>query len=238
MAELKFYSMPEAGLLPDNHPYRYYKYSLLDPLDMPYSTFRWYYRTWGMFLFGLRTADGILTLTSLLVQLEALGVAKPLRMPADSDSDSRASEQAEKDAAKLSSKLKLNPPTPDLKAAQSGSPNSDVDISPLVIRGLSLPGIPPADLPAPQGSFGALLKRTISPIPALKANIATPSRFAQLVRRSSRSPSPPKTDVDSRPSSPVRVRRTASMSALMGALSSAMRRHGNASDGPGSSLED
>lgn len=28
--------MADAGLLPDDHPYRYYTYSLLDPLDMPY----------------------------------------------------------------------------------------------------------------------------------------------------------------------------------------------------------
>ncbi|KAA6408016.1 MAG: hypothetical protein FRX48_08367 [Lasallia pustulata] len=35
-----------AGLVPHKHPRRYYSYSLLDPLDQPFATFRWYYRTW------------------------------------------------------------------------------------------------------------------------------------------------------------------------------------------------
>ena len=39
--------MLNAGFLPDDHPQRYYTYSLLDPLDQPFATFRWYYRTWG-----------------------------------------------------------------------------------------------------------------------------------------------------------------------------------------------
>lgn len=39
--------MLNAGALPDDHPQRYYIYSLLDTLDQPFATFRWYYRTWG-----------------------------------------------------------------------------------------------------------------------------------------------------------------------------------------------
>ncbi|KAL8854847.1 MAG: hypothetical protein Q9221_000353 [Calogaya cf. arnoldii] len=154
--------MADAGLLPDDHPYRYYTYSLVDPLDMPYATFRWYYRTWA--------------------QLEALGVTQPFRTPAVSESDSQTSGQAQKDPPKLSSRNTLNLPSPQSKAKESCSPISESDISPLVIRGLSLPAVPLIDLPAPQSSFGALIKRTISPIPGLKMNTATPGRFAQLNR--------------------------------------------------------
>ncbi|CAF9916262.1 hypothetical protein IMSHALPRED_003023 [Imshaugia aleurites] len=39
------------------HPQRYYKYALLDPLDTPFATFRYYYRSWD--------------------QLEALGIISP-----------------------------------------------------------------------------------------------------------------------------------------------------------------
>ena len=42
------HSFANAGLLPYKHPRRYYNYALLDPLDQPFATFRWYYRTWGM----------------------------------------------------------------------------------------------------------------------------------------------------------------------------------------------
>lgn len=41
------HSFANAGLVPHKHPRRYYSYSLLDPLDQPFATFRWYYRTWG-----------------------------------------------------------------------------------------------------------------------------------------------------------------------------------------------
>lgn len=191
-----------------------------------------------MLLFGLRTVNITLTLTSSLAQLEALGLTKPFLSPAVTETDSQTSEQAQRDAPGLSSINTLDPSSPKSKTGEFCSPSSASDVSPLVIRGLSLPTIPLIDLPAPQSSFGALVKRTISPIPALKMNTATPGRFAQLVRRSSRSPSPTKADGNTRPSSPVRVRRTASMSALVGAVSSAMRRHGNASDGPRSSQED
>ena len=41
------YSLVNAGLLPEEHPRRYYKYALLDPLDQPFATFRYLYRSWG-----------------------------------------------------------------------------------------------------------------------------------------------------------------------------------------------
>lgn len=191
-----------------------------------------------MLLSRLLIVNRILTLTSSPAQLEALGVTKPSRSPAITETDSQTSEQARRDPPGLSTKTTLNDQSPESKTGATCSPNSESDVSPLVIRGLSLPAMPLIDLPAPQSSFGAHVKRTISPIPALKTSTATPGRFAQLVRRSSRSPSPTKADVNARPSSPVRASRTASMSALVGAVSSAMRRHGNVSDGPRSSQQD
>lgn len=38
--------MVNSGILNKNHPQRFYRYDLLDPLDQPFSTFRYYYRTW------------------------------------------------------------------------------------------------------------------------------------------------------------------------------------------------
>ena len=40
-------SLVKGGLLPHEHPQRFYKYALLDPLDKPYATFRWYLRSWS-----------------------------------------------------------------------------------------------------------------------------------------------------------------------------------------------
>ncbi|KAK4693180.1 hypothetical protein P7C71_g4170, partial [Lecanoromycetidae sp. Uapishka_2] len=41
-------SLVNAGFLPGRSPKRFYKYALLDPLDQPFATFRYYYRTWGL----------------------------------------------------------------------------------------------------------------------------------------------------------------------------------------------
>ncbi|KAL8698149.1 MAG: hypothetical protein Q9224_001987 [Gallowayella concinna] len=208
--------MSDAGLLPDTHPYRYYTYLLLDPLDTPYATFRWYYRTWKM-----------------------LGVTKPLNSLATADSNLQVSEDVEKELSRPRPKIISNPSTTDTKMGRMGSPTSESDISPLVIRGLSLPNIPLIELPTSQSSFGALLKRTMSPMPALNPGTAsTPGRFAQLVRRSSRSPSPPKMERDKGTSSPTRLRRTTSMGALMGAVQSAMRRNCKPQNGSGSGSSD
>ncbi|KAL8798737.1 MAG: hypothetical protein Q9182_006424 [Xanthomendoza sp. 2 TL-2023] len=209
--------MSDAGLLPDDHPCRYYTYLLLDPLDTPYATFRWYYRTW--------------------TQLEMLGVTKPLGSRPTTDSNPQTSVDVEKESSRPPAKITSNPSTPpDTKIGPMGSPISESDISPLVIRGLSLPDIPPLNPPTSQGPFGGLLKRTGSPIPALSSGTAsTPGRFAQLVRRTSRSPSPTKTERDKRPSSPTRLRRTTSLGTLMDAVQSAMRRNYKPQNESGSS---
>ena len=53
---LKYTSLVHAGLLPTRAPQRYYKYALLDPLDQPFATFRYYYRSMGMSL-SVRVLD-------------------------------------------------------------------------------------------------------------------------------------------------------------------------------------
>lgn len=113
---------------------------------------------------------------------------------------------------------------------QVGSPGSGSEISPLNIRGLSLPAIPLIDLPALPSASGSPLKRTqSSTYPSSSGAASSQSRFAQMIRRS---PSPPKVDDSVRPSSPVRIRRTVSMGVLMGAVQHAMRRHGKGSQEP------
>ncbi|KAI4188182.1 MAG: hypothetical protein L6R41_002307 [Letrouitia leprolyta] len=200
-------SMLEAGMLPDEHPKRYYTFSLLDPLDLPFATFRWYYRTWA--------------------QLEALGVTKPLAARSSSETD----EQVSPKPKAAPSKSPFKPPLiPEPGTRDTDSPGSISDDSPLTIRGLSVPAIPLIDLPLPSTPFGSPLKRSISPIlTSSSATACSQSRFAQLIRRSSRSPSPPKKSKVPRSPSPPRVRRTSSMGALMGAVQSAMRRSGKGS---------
>ena len=47
-------SLANGDRLSRKHPQRYYKYALVDPLDQPFATFRYYYRTWGMYRVSCR----------------------------------------------------------------------------------------------------------------------------------------------------------------------------------------
>ncbi|KAL9576209.1 MAG: hypothetical protein Q9212_007291 [Teloschistes hypoglaucus] len=203
--------MFNAGAIFDDHPQRYYTYSLLDPLDKPFATFRWYCRTWA--------------------QLERLGVTSALESPSESKPDQRSREGTDDEATKASPRLRSLPSTPKSKIRAFGSPSSTSDTSPLTIRGLALPAIPFIDLPRPSSPSEGLLQRTRSPNLTSGSRIAsTPGRFAQLIRRSSsRSPSPPKADEIKRPDSALSVRRTLGVGVLLGAVQSALRRRGKSS---------
>ncbi|KAL6713333.1 hypothetical protein ACLMJK_008798 [Lecanora helva] len=61
-------NLAKAGPLPTDNPRRYYNFSLLDPLDKPFATFRYYYRSWD-------------TMLTMAEQLEALGVISPSPAP-------------------------------------------------------------------------------------------------------------------------------------------------------------
>ena len=43
-------SLFNAGILPHRHPKRYYQYALLDALDKPFASFRYYTCSWGAYL--------------------------------------------------------------------------------------------------------------------------------------------------------------------------------------------
>ncbi|KAL8667318.1 MAG: hypothetical protein Q9202_000892 [Teloschistes flavicans] len=206
-----FTSMFNAGALFDDHPQRYYTYSLLDPLDQPFATFRWYYRTWA--------------------QLEALGITCALDGPPDSKSNQRSREGTDDKATKASPKPRPLLSTRNSKSGAFGSPSSVSDTSPLTIRGLTLPAIPFIDLPRPSSPSEALLQRTRSPnFTSGSRSASTPGRFAQLIRRSSsRSPSPSKVEEIKRPETALSVRRVTSMGTLLGAVQSALRRRGKSS---------
>ncbi|KAL8969305.1 MAG: hypothetical protein Q9183_002063 [Haloplaca sp. 2 TL-2023] len=153
-------SMFNAGSPDDGHPCRFYTYSLLDPLDAPFATFRWHYRTWA--------------------QLEALGITTPMGSPNQSPAD------AVGDPMKLKAKSDSNHSTPENKKSPLGSPSSTSDVSPFTIRGLTLPAIPFIDLPRPGSPSATRLQRTRSPVfmPSSHAATApTPGRFAQLICR-------------------------------------------------------
>ncbi|KAL8988722.1 MAG: hypothetical protein Q9177_002248 [Variospora cf. flavescens] len=201
----------KAGVLPDDHPRRFYTYSLLDPLDQPFATFRWYYRTWP--------------------QLEALGVTQPLQSPRQTDVDSQIVSHPNDRPPTPNPRIKSPPSPPESLIDQALSPRSVSDISPLTIRSLSIPAIPLIDLPPRPSAASPPLERAQSAaaLASYSSAAVSQSRFAQLVRGSSRSPSPPKRHDSVRPSSPARLRRTASMGALVGAVQNAMRRHGRGS---------
>ena len=40
-------SLIHAGKLERHHPQRFYTYALLDRIDQPFATFRYFYRPWG-----------------------------------------------------------------------------------------------------------------------------------------------------------------------------------------------
>ncbi|KAL8649898.1 MAG: hypothetical protein Q9210_004133 [Variospora velana] len=201
-----------AGVLPDDHPRRFYAYSLLDPLDQPFATFRWYYRSWP--------------------QLEALGVTRPLQSPRQNEADPHmASSHPNDGPSELDLRITSPPSPPESLIDQTLSPSSISDISPLTIRSLSLPATPLIDLPPRHSAVSSPLKcaESAAALPPCSSAAVSQSRFAQLVRGSSRSPSPPKRNDSVRPSSPARLRRTASMGALVGAVQNAMKRHGRGS---------
>ncbi|KAL8831549.1 MAG: hypothetical protein Q9170_005249 [Blastenia crenularia] len=155
-----------------------------------------------------KTKGGISMLNA--AQLEALGVTKSLPSPRRPETVARGSSQTDEEplGSIFSSTSALS--TSENGTRNSSSPASVSDISPLTIRGLSLPAIPPIGLPAPPASPRSPLKRTISPTFVSHSSTASSqSRFAQMIRRSSRSPSPPKNDENIRPPSPMRIRRTA-----------------------------
>lgn len=47
-ADIYAQRLVNAGPLPHQYPQRFYRYALLDPVDKPFATFRYYYRTIGM----------------------------------------------------------------------------------------------------------------------------------------------------------------------------------------------
>ncbi|KAL9603283.1 MAG: hypothetical protein Q9219_001306 [cf. Caloplaca sp. 3 TL-2023] len=154
-----------------------------------------------------------------VAQLEALGVTQPLH---------------NRPKAKIKAKLPLQedkePSKSHVSSTSNHSPESASDISPLTIRGLSVPALSLINLPTPSNLAGSPLKRTISPTFTPSSGTASSqSRFAQLIRRSSRSPSPPRPNDPIQLPSPTRIRRTASMGLLMGAVQSAIRRSGKGS---------
>lgn len=178
-------------------------------------------------------------LTRFLAQLEALGVTRALRSPPSKDADAHKAGSAEDKFPKLEPGSRSPPSSRKNTSDRNASPSSLSDISPLTLRGLSLPAIPLIDLPAPISPPGSPLQRAKSPTFTSSSSVtSSQSRFAQLIRRSSRSPSPPKVGDSVRPPSPIRIRRTASMAALMGAVQNAMRRHGKSPQEPRAVVEE
>lgn len=51
-------SLVKAGILTQEHPKRFYNYALLDPLDKPFASFRYFPRTWGELHLLLPSQDG------------------------------------------------------------------------------------------------------------------------------------------------------------------------------------
>ena len=75
-------SLIKGGILSHRHPRRFYKYALLDPLDAPFTVFRYYCRRYGIIYPQTRTvAFFIFSILWLiyyaLEQLKALGITSP-----------------------------------------------------------------------------------------------------------------------------------------------------------------
>ncbi|KAL9123668.1 MAG: hypothetical protein Q9217_006922 [Psora testacea] len=91
-----------AGILPRKHPQRFYRYALLDPLDRPFATFRYYYRSWD--------------------QLEALGVIS--RTSSEESSSIRSHETQQQPVRLRSSHNSLGSPKTPPSALENASPTA------------------------------------------------------------------------------------------------------------------
>ncbi|KAL9101786.1 MAG: hypothetical protein Q9163_002982 [Psora crenata] len=91
-----------AGILPREHPRRFYRYALLDPPDQPFATFRYYYRSWD--------------------QLETLGVISPT--PSEESLSIRSHEQEQQFVRHRSSTHTLDSTESSTSALKDASPVS------------------------------------------------------------------------------------------------------------------
>ena len=163
-------SLVNAGFLPPEHPRRYYKYALLDPLDQPFATFHYYYRNWGWSTIHLLYRT--LLMDRWIEQLDAIGVMSPNPSAASS---TRSAQQFDRSFRGFAIQEKPNLPSnaevkgkgkeeagtlpPNDKANAVSNPTTAeplIDLSPLISRTSLSP--PPNTLFAPT-----------SPIPFVKA---------------------------------------------------------------------
>ncbi|MCJ1468571.1 hypothetical protein MMC07_007200 [Pseudocyphellaria aurata] len=162
--------LTQAGLVPSDHPQRYYSYVLLDSLNRPFATFRYYYRSWEQL-----GALGVISIPSKLTEpVEPNPSTEPpaAPIPNESKSDSPTHDS--------------DPPTPPPKSPRNKCKptpyrSTPVLVSALKSRSRSLPSSSPT-----RSLFSSLTrrspsptKRPASPSPACrgrKAELGSPTR--------------------------------------------------------------
>ncbi|KAL8796791.1 MAG: hypothetical protein Q9195_000874 [Heterodermia aff. obscurata] len=195
----------KAGYLTEEHPKRYYNYALLDPLDKPFASFRYFPRTWD--------------------QLVALGVASPTpstrsspqkfptKLPLRKSSNLTISSTRSNSSSSSSSVNTREETVVGTAKRVTLSPSSHAILGPRLLRPTSI------QLSSPQKSRNAseftseqqMLQNPIS-APSLISlspshpDTVTQAQFTSLVRRGTRTPSPQKQNIRERVPTPSPTR--------------------------------
>lgn len=227
------YSLVNAGLVPIKHPQRYYKYALLDPLDQPFATFRYFYRTWGRF----RPPPQLLPVHQLTLgphidQLEYLGIIPGSHSPSTFPS-SHTDSPPERPASPVQNSINTTSSTStgfsvitDNENAESfGDSHPAIDLTSIAKAAHALlPTCPaPATFPVQSSENRPTeVPRSATPRPT---SITTKTHFTDFLRAMSPSkghkpPSP----------SPTRVHRSMSIGVLLDVVNNAVRRRGRSEE--------
>ncbi|KAI9766769.1 MAG: hypothetical protein M1835_007135 [Candelina submexicana] len=159
-----------AGNIESGHPQRYYKYALIDPIDQPFATFRYHFRTWEQLdALGIGTPRA-----SLSSNRSSSSNSSPSPSPSPSASTTHLP-QNNPSAPDLHSNPALHPTNPPQDHSSTTTTSSQTSLAtpaPLPTlhetisqTSLTLPPPPPAEPPTP----------TPSPLPILPGSFPLPS---------------------------------------------------------------
>lgn len=214
--------LARAGRAGPDQPKRFYKFALIDPVDQPFATFRYYYRTWDQ-----------LQELGLLGQSEA-GASIDDNLPVIEPQD--ASPQKTK-ANKSTADAKITPLSEQpCTYVPRGAPGFQIDTPEEEQEGerqsqeahyLSSLSTPPrvygVSVP-PSMQLGPSRQSDSASFTACPSHLVLPGRNAQI-----RAPSPIQSASVNLPTPPLQKRRQRSAFSLMGSIPAVWRRLGNSS---------
>ncbi|KAI4133195.1 MAG: hypothetical protein LQ347_002261 [Umbilicaria vellea] len=180
IADSEHHSFVNAGMVTYKHPRRYYKYALHDPLDHPFATFRWYYRTWGTTAPSSPSISHRSANSPQPEELESMGVVSPETSTATASirtaekNGPRASNESERHSTESSEALTFYTAVSNALSLNTGAgPDTDSNDGPAGSAAIAQAPTEKPSLPAPP-----------SPEPTTRA------RFHPSTSLTDRSPTP------------------------------------------------